>query len=34
KLPIERASLPNLEAWHERLKARPAFQQHVIQPLT
>ena len=33
-LPIERARLPNLEAWHERLKARPAFQRHVMQPLT
>ena len=34
KLPIERASLPNLQAWHERLKLRPAFQKHVMQPLT
>ncbi len=33
-LPIERASLPNLEAWHARLKARPAFRKHVMQPLT
>ena len=34
QLPIKRASLPNLQAWHERLKARPAFQKHVMQPLT
>jgi glutathione S-transferase len=34
KLPIERANLPNLQAWHERLVARPAFQRHVVQELT
>jgi glutathione S-transferase len=33
-LPIERPQLPNLEAWHERLKARPAFQKNVMLPLT
>ena len=33
-LPIERPSLPHLEAWHERLQARPAFQRHVMLPLT
>ena len=32
--PIERPSLPRLEAWHERLKDRPAYQDHVIMPLT
>jgi len=33
-LPIERPALPNLEAWHERLKARPAFQKNVMLALT
>ena len=33
-LPIERPVLPNLEAWHERLKARPAFRKHVMLPLS
>jgi glutathione S-transferase len=33
-LPIERPSLPNLEAWYERLKQRPAFREHVMLPLT
>jgi glutathione S-transferase len=33
-LPIERPQLPNLEAWHERLKARPAFQNNVMLPLS
>ena len=33
-LPIERPSLPNLEAWHERLKQRPAFRKHVMLPIT
>jgi glutathione S-transferase len=30
----ERPSLPNVEAWHERLKQRPGFQKYVMQPLT
>ena len=34
KLPIERASLPHLEAGHQRLQARPAFQQHVMPSLS
>ncbi len=33
-LPIERPSLPNLEAWHQRLQARPAFRKNVMLPLT
>ena len=34
QLPIQRPSLPNLEAWHARLQARPAFREHVMHPLT
>ena len=34
RLPMERPSLPNLEAWFERLCARPAFKKHVDLPLT
>jgi glutathione S-transferase len=30
----ERPSLPNVEAWHDRLKQRPGFQKYVMQPLT
>jgi glutathione S-transferase len=30
---IDRPSLPNLKAWHERLKNRPAYQSHVMMPL-
>jgi glutathione S-transferase len=33
-LPIARPELPALRAWYERLAARPAFQQHVMLPLT
>ncbi len=33
-LPIERPSLPHIEAWYERLKARSAFQNHVMIPVT
>lgn len=32
-LPIERPALPGLQAWHERLIARPAYRQHVMLPL-
>ena len=31
---IERPPLPHLEAWHQRLLAREAYQQHVNQPLS
>jgi len=31
---IDRPSLPRLEAWFERLKDRPAYQDHVVMPLT
>jgi glutathione S-transferase len=34
RLPMERPKLPNLEAWFERLCARPAFQKNVDIPLT
>jgi glutathione S-transferase len=34
EMPIERPDLPNLEAWYERLKARPAYQKTVMIPLT
>jgi glutathione S-transferase len=29
-MPIPRPNLPNVEAWYQRLKARKAFQQHVM----
>lgn len=32
-LDIERPKLANVEAWHERLKQRPAFQSRVMLPL-
>lgn len=31
---IPRADVPNVSAWHERLKQRKAFKDHVMQPLT
>ena len=31
-LDIERPSLPGVEAWYERLKERPAFKEHAMQP--
>ena len=34
RLPMERPQLPNLEAWFERLCARPAFRKNVDLPLT
>jgi glutathione S-transferase len=33
-LPVERAELPNLRAWYDRLRQRPAFAEHVMLPLT
>ena len=30
---VDRPSLPNLEAWHVRLKDRAPYQEHVIMPL-
>jgi glutathione S-transferase len=34
RLPFERPKLPHLEAWFERLCARPAFRKNVDIPLT
>lgn len=31
---VARPDLPNLKAWYDRLKSRPAFQEHVMIPLT
>ena len=31
---IERPELPNLKAWYERLQERPAYREHVLQPLS
>ncbi len=31
---FDRPSLPSIKAYHERLRARPAYQQHVMLPLT
>jgi glutathione S-transferase len=33
-LPIERVALPGLQAWFDRLAARPAFRKLVMTPLT
>jgi glutathione S-transferase len=33
-LPIERPPMKNVEAWYRRLMERPAYQQHVMLPLT
>lgn len=33
-LPIERPDFRNVKAWYERLKTRPAYAKHVMQPLT
>jgi glutathione S-transferase len=32
ELEIERPDLPNISAWYERLKARPAYAEHVMIP--
>ena len=34
RVPIERPRFPAVEAWFERLRARPAFLKHVDLPLT
>lgn len=34
EMPIERPDLPNLQAWYERLKARPAYKAAVMTALT
>jgi len=34
RVPIERPALPQLRAWFERLRERPAFLKHVDVPLT
>jgi glutathione S-transferase len=34
RVPIERPGFPAVEAWFERLRARPAFLNHVDLPLT
>ncbi|MBI2318409.1 MAG: glutathione S-transferase [Betaproteobacteria bacterium] len=33
-LPIERPPYPNIEAWYQRLRARPGYQKHVMIPLS
>ena len=30
ELPIERPAIPNVKAWYERLKQRPAYREHVM----
>ncbi|WP_425407406.1 glutathione S-transferase family protein [Hwanghaeella sp.] len=30
----DRPSMPNLEAWYERLSSRPAYRDHVMLPIT
>jgi len=32
ELDIKRPDVPNVEAWYERLKLRPAFREHVMVP--
>ena len=32
-LDVERPALRNVQAWYERLKARPAYAKHVMPPL-
>lgn len=31
-IPIKRPALPNVEAWYDRLKERPAYREHVMLP--
>ena len=33
-LPLERPPFKNLEAWYQRILARPAFQEHCAAPLS
>ena len=33
-LPIPRPKVPNVEAYYERLKQRPAYRAHIVKPLT
>ena len=33
-LDVKRPKLPRVEAYYERLKQRPAFQKHIMKPLT
>jgi glutathione S-transferase len=33
-LGVERAAFPNLTAWYERLRQRPAYRAHVMLPLS
>jgi glutathione S-transferase len=33
-LDVQRPRLPRVESYHERLKQRPAFQKHIMKPLT
>jgi glutathione S-transferase len=33
-LDVKRPRLPRVESYHERLKQRPAFQRHIMKPLT
>ena len=32
--PIERPELPNLRAWYERMRGRPAFKKHIEIPIS
>ncbi len=34
RLPIQRPSMPALEAWHARLSTHPGFARHIAVPLT
>lgn len=34
EMEIERPEMPNVEAWYERIKERPAFQKNCMLPLT
>ena len=34
EMPVERPQMPNLEAWYQRLKQRPAYRQAVMTALT
>jgi glutathione S-transferase len=34
ELDIERPNLPNVVAWYERLRQRPAYREHVMIPFS